>query len=370
MNESWSRRKFAARLTLAAAGVQLNAQSESAPGIGFIGLGIRSKAHFAALKQLPGVHVVAVCDIEPARLEEVSKELPSKPASYTDYRALLRDRNAAAVVIATPNYLHYEMAIAALRAGKEVLLETPAAINYPQAKELRAEAQRSGRVLAIALERLYGSDSLLIQRVARGEVGDVKVIHAGQYRGDWDPRTSLFTDPVTGKTAIWRNVKRAVGSSELECCLPLHAALAMIIDSPLARLTATGGTFYYKNRDTRDASSTIVEFGNGVRLSFDFAMFSPAPSFVNIFGDKGALSRVQAKIALFAQDGTPREMAPMKGPAEQEAMMDLYNDFFDCILTRGTPIASLDLVLEASQIAFGVDQSISTGRTIPASDFL
>ncbi len=210
---------------MAAATARLSAQSESAPGLGFIGLGARSKAHFAAFKDLPGVRVAALCDLQSARIEETNSQLPSKAEAYTDYRELLHDKKVGAVVIATPNYLHYEMAIAALRAGKDVLLEKPMGINYQQAKEIRAEAIRSGRVLAIGIQRLYGSDGLMIELIRRGEVGNVKVINAGEYRGDWNPRTSVFTDPVTGKSGIWRDMKRAAGSSELEFSVHLYAAL-------------------------------------------------------------------------------------------------------------------------------------------------
>ena len=369
MDHLWSRRQFGAALAVSASVAGLQAQSGAPPGIGFIGLGARSKAHFAAFKQLPDVHVTALCDLQSARIEETNQGLPAKAASYTDYRELLHDKSVGAVVIATPNYLHYEMALAALRAGKDLLLEKPMGINYEQAKAIRAEAIRNGRVLAIGIQRLYGSDGVLIGLIQRGEAGHVKVIQAGEYRGDWNPRTTLYTDPVTGKTGIWRVMKRAVGSSELEFSVHLYAALCRIINSPLERLTATGGDFYYPNRETRDASSTIVEFANGMRLSHSYVMFSPCPTFVNIVGDKGSVSRVSGKITVHSADGKPRDV-PLDGePSEEQAMEGLYKDFFRCIQSRETPLASPDLAIEASKIAFGLDLSITQNRTITAKDF-
>ncbi len=99
-------------------------------------------------------------------------------------------------------------------------------------------------------------------------------------------------------------------------------------------------------------------------------MFSPCPTFVNLFGDKGSLSRVNGKITVYGEDGKPKEMPTMKEPTEQQAMVDLYEDFFDCILTRGTPVASPDLAMEASKIAFGLDISIAQNRTVTAKDFV
>ena len=150
----------------------------------------------------------------------------------------------------------------------------------------------------------------------------------------------------------------------------LYAALCKIIGSPLARLTATGGDFYYPNRETRDASSTIVEFQNGVRLSHNYVMFSPCPTVIDIFGTKGSLSRVNGKITIYGEDGKPKDVGPIPDKPETEAMVEMYRDFFQCVRTRGVPLASPDLAMEASKIAFGLDLSILQNRTITSSDFV
>ncbi len=365
-----TRRDFTATLAALSA-YNLNAQTGETPGIGFIGLGARSKAHFQAFKELPQAHIVALCDLQSARIEETNAGLPSKAVGYTDYHELLHDRNVGAVVIATPNYLHYQMALDTMRAGKDLLLEKPMGINYEQAKAIRAEAARSGRVLLVGMQRLYGSDGAMIGMVQRGDIGQPKVINASEYRGDWNPRTTMYTDPATGKTGIWRVMKKAVGSSELEFCVHLYAALCKIVDSPLVRLTATGGDFYYPNRETRDASSTIVDFQNNMRLSHNYVMFSPGcPTVIDIFGDKGSLSRVNGKITVYAEDGKPKDVPPMPERPETEAMVEMYKDFFECIRTRRTPLANADLAMAASKIAFGLDMSILQKKTITAADFV
>ncbi|MBV9157548.1 MAG: Gfo/Idh/MocA family oxidoreductase, partial [Acidobacteriaceae bacterium] len=178
-----TRRDFTA--TLAAAAYGLNAQTGGTPGLGFIGLGARSKAHFRAFKDLPQARIVALCDLQSARIEETNAGLPSKAEAYTDYHELLHDKNVGAVAIATPNYLHYQMALDVLRAGKDLVLEKPMGINYEQAKAIRAEAARSGRVLLVGMQRLYGSDGVMIGMVQRGDIGQPKVINASEYRGDW-----------------------------------------------------------------------------------------------------------------------------------------------------------------------------------------
>src|SRR5436190_12838443 len=106
----------------------LDAQ-EQAMKIGVIGLGNRgNNAHVHTLKQLSEAKITAICDIQPDLMKQINDGLPSKAATYVDYRELIKDPNVGIVVVATPGYLHREMALAALRAGKDLMLEKPLAL--------------------------------------------------------------------------------------------------------------------------------------------------------------------------------------------------------------------------------------------------
>src|SRR5690349_20069889 len=109
------------RAMFAAAGTALlSAQADAPPKIGIIGCGNRSRAHLDAWKQLPQAKVAAISDIQTDKMATVNKALPEPAATYIDYRELIRDKNVGIVVIATPGYLHKEMALEALRAGKDL----------------------------------------------------------------------------------------------------------------------------------------------------------------------------------------------------------------------------------------------------------
>ena len=93
--------------------------------LGFIGVGRRGGALLRSALKVPGNQVVAVCDVqESARNAAVSdivgKGDRSAVKTYEDYHDLLADANIAAVVIATPQYLHGQMALDALEAGKHI----------------------------------------------------------------------------------------------------------------------------------------------------------------------------------------------------------------------------------------------------------
>src|SRR5688572_19527733 len=85
--------------------------------IGLIGTGARGTGLATLIKDMPAFQLVACCDTIPENLANALKLAAKDAKSYTDYRKLLEDRNVDAVIIATPLYLHYPMAVAALQAG-------------------------------------------------------------------------------------------------------------------------------------------------------------------------------------------------------------------------------------------------------------
>ncbi|MEM9528357.1 MAG: Gfo/Idh/MocA family oxidoreductase, partial [Bacteroidota bacterium] len=90
--------------------------------VGVIGTGSRGSGLTRTIKHIPALEVTACCDILPFRLEEGLQHTDAaKP--YQDYRALLNDQQLDAVIIATPLYLHAQMAADAPDAGKHVYCE-------------------------------------------------------------------------------------------------------------------------------------------------------------------------------------------------------------------------------------------------------
>src|SRR5438045_2896563 len=135
--------------SLGAAAVDAQDQSMK---IGVIGLGTRGdQAHVRTLKTLSDARITAICDIQPDRMQKINDGLPSKAATYVDYRELIKDPNVGIVVVATPGYLHHDIALAVLRAGKDLLLEKPLALNYRDAMDVVREAEKSDRVMAVGV---------------------------------------------------------------------------------------------------------------------------------------------------------------------------------------------------------------------------
>ncbi len=348
------------------------AQGREPIKVGVIGVGLRSGAHLNALAKLRAESkVAALCDIESARAAKANLALPEKAETYTDYRELIRDKNVGVVVIVTPGFLHQEMILAALRAGKDVLVEKPLAMNYSDAREIVRESRKSGRIVAVGMQRRYSRGDTEIRRyVESGAIGPVRFINYEEYRNDWNPRSWNYTDPATGKATSWRFLKKTSGSSELEFSIHALAMVTSIVKSPLARLSASGGVVHYKNRDTRDLSSVLVDFANGARLNYSFSCFSPrAGGKLLIIGDNGVVRREGGKI-LVSTGGKPLEPAKFPDDAsEGSAEVQMYREFLECVRTRKPSALSPEEALEPSKIAFGAEISITENRIVTGKDF-
>ncbi|MBI3683775.1 MAG: Gfo/Idh/MocA family oxidoreductase [Acidobacteria bacterium] len=344
---------------------------EPARKIGIIGLGARSRAHLAALARMPEARITALCDVDSSRIGKAASDYDLSAVSYTDYRELIRDQSVATVVIAAPNYLHHEMAIAALRAGKNVVLEKPMGINYEQAVGILREARRSGRTIAVAMQRRYTrQDREMLQAVESGLAGPIKLIQCTEMRGDWNAASWQYTDPVSGARTNWRFLKRTAGSTELEFSIHSFAHISMLVKSPLARVFASGGTVFYKDRDTRDLSNVLVDFENGARLNYAFSCFAPGGgNTFSILCEKGILRREAGKLLFSPHRGKSEPVPVAAAPSEDRAELLFYRDFFRDAAAGKPSMLGPEFAIEPAKIAFAAEISIAGNRVVTARDF-
>ncbi|MDQ1728051.1 MAG: hypothetical protein QOD33_176 [Pyrinomonadaceae bacterium] len=123
--------------------------------------------------EAPGSTVVAVCDLRPERLTSLSVRYPTITTT-TDCNQLFANPDVDAIVVATPVSSHFELAMAALRADKHVLIEKPIAANAEQALELIAEAAKRKRVLMVDHTFVYTSAVRKIRElITANALGDI-----------------------------------------------------------------------------------------------------------------------------------------------------------------------------------------------------
>ena len=141
-------------------------------GVAIIGSGgIALANHLPGFALCPDTKVVALCDANPAVLEKASRQTGITVTS-TDYREVLKRDDVHAVVIATPNYLHAPITLAAVAAGKHVLVEKPIAMNFAEAMEMVRAAEAAGvRHMTAFTYRFVPAMRYMAHLVKRGDVG-------------------------------------------------------------------------------------------------------------------------------------------------------------------------------------------------------
>lgn len=158
--------------------------------VGVIGVGFGAAVHIPALKQLPETEIVTVC----ARRTERAIGTAAKfgiPLATTDYRELLAEPSIEAVIIAVPPFLHHAMAIAALEAGKHVLLEKPMARSLAEARDMAKMAESAGVVAMVNHEyRFHPVRTRIKELLDEGYIGTPQAISLTAY-------TSTLADPYT-----------------------------------------------------------------------------------------------------------------------------------------------------------------------------
>lgn len=144
--------------------------------IGIIGCGtIANSAHLPSYAQNEKAELVYFCDLNPEKAQAACEKYGAPGAKVvTDYHEVLSDPEVRAVSVCTPNYMHAQIAIDAMRAGKDVLCEKPAARTYAEALEMQKVQHETGRILNIGVvNRFNDSVNTIKKYIDSGKLGEV-----------------------------------------------------------------------------------------------------------------------------------------------------------------------------------------------------
>jgi predicted dehydrogenase len=148
--------------------------------IALLGTGsIAQVVHLPILSGMPGVLLQGIADVDRPRARAIAERLDLPQLYQSDEEAFTSDA-VDAVVICTPSHLHEEQAIAAMRAGKHVLVEKPLAFDAAAAERVCQVAEETGKCLMVAMNNRYRPDVQALKPFARsGELGDLFLMKAG-----------------------------------------------------------------------------------------------------------------------------------------------------------------------------------------------
>ena len=161
-------------------------------GIGStVKIGGKGKMDIQDFRKIPGVRIVALCDVDHANLDpevEKFKKRHEKVDAYTDIRKLLERKDIDAVSITTPNHWHSLATVWACQAGKDVFVQKPASHNIFEGRKMVEAAKKYGRiVLCTSGSRSPTGYTEALEWMNQGNLGQVQLIYGVNYK----PRPSI-----------------------------------------------------------------------------------------------------------------------------------------------------------------------------------
>ncbi|HHN46834.1 MAG TPA: Gfo/Idh/MocA family oxidoreductase, partial [Planctomycetes bacterium] len=161
--------------------------------IGFIGSGGIALTQMGHLSKLPGVEIVAASDINKQMLAKAREQF-NVQRLYEDWKEMLaEEKDMVAVSVCTPNKLHCEPTVAALNAGKHVLVEKPIAMNAKEGEKMVAAAKKNKKLLQIAFQfRFRPSTQAIRKQVEAGALGKILYVRCQALRRRGIPNWGVF----------------------------------------------------------------------------------------------------------------------------------------------------------------------------------
>ncbi|HEV2324913.1 MAG TPA: Gfo/Idh/MocA family oxidoreductase [Terracidiphilus sp.] len=338
-------------------------------GLGVIGLGRRATDVTAAFVQDPRLQVRALCDIYDKHLADFQQRFKDHVAgaeTAVEYQKLLDNKNIDALLVATPDHLHVQIATATLGANKNTYLEKPTLHRWHERDALTKAASASKAVLQCGMQQRSGAHYFQ----ARQEIFDAhKLGHVVFARAIWHNfpwqrrdipelpkppglRWDLFLGPAprvpyeTSRYSSWRSY-HDYGNGLLADILTHWADVAqwMQNDSDPVTAAALGGDYQLHGDLTNpDTVSAVVRYKDW-NLNFESSVLSIRDPHPTVFfeGTEGTLDLTREGYTLTPNRGEPVHVAATESLERQHT-----RNFIDAIVKGDKVNAPLSAGLAAS----------------------
>lgn len=334
--------------------------------VAVIGLGGKGRSHAANLVNLPGVQLVALCDINTEAIERSRRQIGSAAnAAYatTDAEQIFADHSIDAVVVATQHDTHAPLAIGAARAGKHLLVEKPLALTEADCLAIEKAVTEAGVQLLMGFQARHRYFVQLIkQRIPNPRVVVGEIIDPKWPDGFW------AVDPVKGGGNV---LSQGVHTFDLVCYLA---------NAEPESIYAVGGIFSHDPTitPTIDTCLATIRFANGAVGSVGIGDFGPLPwpgdkSFYQVFDARDHSATLYGTQLLFASrtmDGRREveehrtEQPPEGQQPDYGGTIRLVEELVQCVRENRPPVvaATVREGRRATTLALRAFEAMRTGQ--------
>lgn len=345
--------------------------------IAVIGTGSISSLHLDAYKKNANANLYAVCDLNEERARAAAEKYGAEKV-YTDYRELLADPAIDAVSICTWNNTHAEISIAALEAGKHVLVEKPLCKTVEDALNVQEAVEKSGKLLQVGFVRRYDTNAQLLRAMAdRGEFGEIYFAKASTLRRLGNPGGWFSDIERSGGGPLID-----IGVHVIDLCWymmgrPRPVSVSANTYHKLGNRSNVKNLSFYQAADydaekntVEDLANALIRFENGASLLVDVSFTLHAKSHetsVKLYGEKGGFEIDPETVIVTEQNDTIMNIYPQtdsKGFEFNSAFQNEINHFIDCVATGKQPISPVEDGVEIMKMLIGIYESAAKGAEV------
>lgn len=345
--------------------------------VGVIGVGNISELHINSYLKNEEVELVAFCDKNQTRLKEKG-EIYDVTRLYPTHQELLADDDVDAVSICTWNDSHAVIAIAALEAGKHVLVEKPLSMTVAEAEAVEEAAEKSGKILQVGFVRRHGDNNKILKEfIDQDELGEIYYAKASVIRRLGNPG-GWFSD----KSRSGGGPLIDLGVHMIDICWymmgkPRPVSVSGNTYSKLGNRSNVENLSFYQAadydptlNDVEDLANALIRFENGASLYVDVSFTLHAKEdgvSAKLFGDKGG-AEMEPKMALVLEkNNTILNVEPQVdnlGLNVGKAFANEIDHFVECARGNKESIAPVADGVAIMKMLAAVYESASTGKEV------
>ncbi len=342
-----------------------------------VGYGGMGSYHAKLLKENQSIHVIGTFDI----LEEKkAASLADGYKVYESFSAVLSDKDVDLVLIATPNDVHKEIAIAALNANKHVICEKPVTIYSKDLEEIIQVAEATKRKFVVHQNRRWDMDFLTMKKIYDEHIiGDVFHIES-RVQG------------ANGIPGDWRHLKAPGGGMLLDWGVHLLDQLLFMVESKIASVYAN--LSFVLGDEVDDGFQTIITFENGstalievgttnfIQLPRWYVKGTTGTAVIEDWSIAGKIvtqnfgTDIEAPKPIQAGQGLTKTMAPPSEaavstsnlPEVEQTMESFYDNVISVIEEKAEPIVKNTEVLRVLQLIETIFKAAETNQVIKDFD--
>jgi len=382
--------------------------------VGMIGSGWYGKSDLLRLVQVAPVEVVSLCDVDKQMVSDAAdlvatRQLSKKrPRTYSDYRAMLKERDLDLVLIDTPDHWHALPMIEAVKSGLDVWVQKPISVDVVEGQAMLAAARKYKRVVQVGMQRrstphLIHARDRIIKEGKLGTIAYVEVycyyhMRATQNPPDGQPPANLDYEMWTGPAPMrpynslvhprsWRAFMEYGNGIVGDMCVHMLDMVRWMLDLGMpTKISSSGGILVDKKSKANitDTQTATFDFPN-LKVVWTHRSWgsSPDPNYpwgATFYGDKGTLKAsvnsfdyipmakgeapihedVVFEFEQFPEDRTEKDLERHVAPAIRGHM----KNFLENTASRGRPVADIEEGYMSTTACILANVSMELGRSL------